>query len=62
LLYDLNLPVSHNLDIKDIVDALKVDKKRDGDSIYFIFLSSIGQSLIEKISFTEITQFFFSQA
>ncbi len=62
LLYDLNLPVTHNYEIRDIVDALKADKKRDGDYIYFVFLSKIGQSIIEKVSFTEITEFLFSQS
>ncbi len=62
LLSDLNLPVTHNYNIQDIVDALKADKKRDGDYIYFVFLSKIGQSIIEKVSFAEITEFLFSQA
>lgn len=62
LLSDLNLPVEHNINLKEIVKALKADKKRDGDFIYFIFLSKIGQSLIERISFTEIEDYLFSQA
>ena len=62
LLSDLNLPVTHNYNIQDIVDALKADKKRDGDYINFVFLSKIGQSIIEKVSFAEITEFLFSQA
>ncbi|MCK5100489.1 MAG: 3-dehydroquinate synthase [Desulfobacteraceae bacterium] len=62
LLYDLNLPVEHNHNIKEVVDALQADKKRAGDFIYFIFLSKIGKSLIEKVSFTEIEEFLFSQA
>lgn len=62
LLIDLNLPVEHNIDLGEIVKALKADKKRDGDFIYFIFLSKIGQSLIERISFTEIEDYLFSQA
>jgi 3-dehydroquinate synthase len=62
LLHDLNLPVQHNYNIKDIADALTADKKRDGDSIYFIFLSQIGQSLVEKVSFTDIEEFLFAQA
>jgi 3-dehydroquinate synthase len=62
LLYDLNLPVKHDFNIKEIADALSADKKREGDSIYFIFLEKIGKSRIEKVSFTEIEEFLFSQA
>ena len=62
LLYDLNLPVKHNHNIKDVIDALQADKKRAGDFIYFVFLSKIGKSLIEKVSFIEIEEFLLAQA
>ena len=61
LLYDLNLPVQHNFSTREIVDALQADKKREGEFIYFIFLSEIGKSLIEKVNFTELEDFLFSQ-
>ncbi|MCD4744208.1 MAG: 3-dehydroquinate synthase, partial [Desulfobacteraceae bacterium] len=61
LLSDLNLPVQQNFSTREIVDALQADKKREGEFIYFIFLSEIGKSLIEKVSFTELEDFLFSQ-
>ncbi len=59
LLSDLNLPVKHDFDVTEIVHALKADKKREGDFIYFVFLEQIGKSLIEKVSFAEIEDFLY---
>ncbi len=60
LLYDLGLPVEHSFETKAIVDALQADKKREGNFINFIFLTHIGQSVIEKVNFTDIEDFLYS--
>lgn len=50
----LRLPVSINMDIDEILDALKRDKKREGNSIYFILLEDIGKAVIEEIALNEL--------
>ena len=50
----LRLPVRINMDIDEILDALKRDKKREGNSIYFILLEDIGKAVIEEIAINEL--------
>ena len=35
-------------------DALARDKKREGDGVYFVLLSGIGQAVVEKITLAEL--------
>lgn len=56
LIQRVGLPTKLNLDKSKLFEAIKKDKKRDGDSIYFIFLSQIGNSLIGKITLKELEE------
>jgi 3-dehydroquinate synthase len=54
LLTALGLPTSLNCDMNNVLDALKKDKKRKGDSIDLILLDRIGNAIIKKISFQKL--------
>lgn len=50
----LNMPTEISLSADELFSALKRDKKRDGQSIHFVLLTSIGSSVVEKISLQEL--------
>ncbi len=54
LLDQYGLPVRLEFDCKAVLDTLKMDKKREGDRIYFVLLSEIGKAYIEEISIREL--------
>lgn len=54
LLSDLNLPTSINSNKDAIIEALEMDKKREGDSIHFVLMEGIGKVRIEEISLDEL--------
>ncbi len=54
LLVNLKLPVRCELDRNNVMDALKKDKKREGDLIHFILLEDIGKAVIKEISIDEL--------
>ena len=54
ILTGLKLPVALNVDKDKILDAMTRDKKKDEDQISFVFLRGIGNSVVEKISLTDL--------
>ncbi len=54
LLKNLKLPTKLQLYGKRILDALRKDKKRYGESIHFVMLHGIGNAIIRKISLKEL--------
>jgi len=54
LLSVFNLPVKIKTGKSGILDAMARDKKREGDGIYFVLLSGIGQAVVEKITLVEL--------
>lgn len=54
LLKKLKLPTRLQLDGDTVLDALRKDKKRKGDSIDFVLLHGIGNAVVEKISIREL--------
>jgi 3-dehydroquinate synthase len=54
LLRKLKLPTRHQLDGKRVLDALRKDKKRQGEKINFVLLHGIGNAVVEKISIKEL--------
>ena len=54
LLQKLGLPTQLQTDRKRVMDALRKDKKRKGDRIYFVLLNDLGSALIEEISIKEL--------
>lgn len=54
VLTSLGLPVKPQIDPQKAIDAMKRDKKREGDIIHFILLESIGKAVIKEISYSEL--------
>ena len=54
LLQKIGLPVSIQVKGKSVLDALKKDKKRKGDRIYFVLLNEIGNALVDQIPINEL--------
>lgn len=54
LLAMLELPITLDMNRKKMIDAIKRDKKRQGDDIDFVLLDGIGNAVLEKISIKEL--------
>ena len=54
LLRDLKLPISLQADRKTVFDALRKDKKRQGDRINFVLLEDIGKPFVDQIAIKEL--------
>ena len=54
LLQDLSLPTQIEVDVDLVWDALQKDKKREGDSIYFVLLEQIGSAVVRRLSIEDV--------
>lgn len=54
LLQTIGLPVSIHVEEKRVFDALKKDKKREEDHIYFVLLNGIGNAFVDQIPINEL--------
>jgi len=54
LLASYGLPVRLQFDAHKVLEAIRMDKKREGDLIYFVLLSEIGRADVEEIAFQEL--------
>lgn len=54
LLQKIGLPVRIRAEKKLLLDALKKDKKRKGDRIYFVLLNEIGNAFVDQIPIIEL--------
>jgi 3-dehydroquinate synthase len=49
-----HLPVSCEIPLEKLFDAMKQDKKREGDSIHLVLLEKIGKAVTRKINYNEL--------
>lgn len=56
LLDNLGLPTRLEINKDKALDALKRDKKREGDSIHFVLLKGIGDAVVERIRLDELAE------
>jgi len=54
LLQKIGLSVDIHAEGKRVIDALKKDKKRKGDHIYFVLLNEIGNAFVDQIPINEL--------
>lgn len=54
LLVEYRLPVEIDVSKKDLLAAVRLDKKRQNLGLYFVFLESIGRAVVEKMEFDEL--------
>ncbi len=59
LLSDFKLPIKFEGDQEAIMDAIRKDKKREGEGIHFVLLDGIGRARIEKIMIDELQEALF---
>jgi 3-dehydroquinate synthase len=57
LLKSLNLPVELNYKADQIIEVAARDKKKQGTSLYFVFLETLGKARTHKIRYTEMNNF-----
>ena len=56
LLKGLGLPTRVEADGRVLLDALRKDKKKEGDRIHFVLLKGIGRAVIEAVSIEELAE------
>ena len=56
LLQGYGLPVRLEFDRQAVLETLRMDKKREGDLIYFVLLSEIGNAYVEEIAIQELQE------
>jgi 3-dehydroquinate synthase len=54
LIDSMGLPTRLDCDPKALFDAMKKDKKREGDAIHFVLLDGLGKAVVEKIDLAEL--------
>jgi 3-dehydroquinate synthase len=54
LLQEIGLPVTIQAEGKKVFDALKKDKKRKGDQVYFVLLNGIGNAVVDQIPIKQL--------
>jgi 3-dehydroquinate synthase len=55
VLRNLELPVEmKNSDQASLIEAMKKDKKREGQNLHMVFLNNIGNALIKTLSFNQL--------
>lgn len=54
LLNSLGLPTSCDVNSNELLNVMKRDKKRDGDSVHFVYLTGIGSCCVEKLTYAEL--------
>jgi len=60
LLQKIGLSVDIHAEGNRVIDALKKDKKRKGDHIYFVLLNEIGNAFVDQIPITELEAVIYS--
>jgi len=56
ILQSISLPTELTHSVEEIFEALLSDKKKQGDSIHFVFIEDFGKTLIQKIPIAELKQ------
>jgi 3-dehydroquinate synthase len=59
LLASFGLPTELNGDKEAVMDAVRKDKKRQGEGIHFVFLNGIGNAVVETIGLAELEEAIF---
>ena len=56
LLEKFRLPVRFEFNREEVFEAIRKDKKREGDNLKFIFLKKIGEAVVNQISIQELVE------
>ena len=58
LLENMKLPFEINANKAEVLNAMKKDKKREGENIHFVLLDGIGNAVVEEITIKELEEYF----
>lgn len=58
ILVGYGLPVSAEMNKEEIIDAVRRDKKREGEGVHCVFLTRIGDAIIERVRIQELEEVF----
>lgn len=56
LLEKMEMPTTCEAKPEELLQLMRSDKKREGDSVHFVYLTSIGTCVVEKLSYTELAK------
>ena len=56
LLRNFGLPVTINIDVNELIAAMRQDKKREGDYIHLILLRQIGEAFSHKLTLNQLEE------
>ena len=56
LLRNFGLPVTINIDVSELIAAMRQDKKREGDYIHLILLRQIGEAFSHKLTLNQLEE------
>lgn len=56
LIKNMGLPVVSPIALPELIKTMRHDKKREGNSIHFVFLKALGNATHEKITFDELEE------
>ncbi len=54
LLEKMGMPTTCDASATDLLKLMRSDKKREGDSVHFVYLTGVGTCCVEKISYAEL--------
>ena len=58
LLQTYSLPVQLPYDKNQVIAAIRMDKKREGDRIKFVLLKDIGRAFVDEVPIEDLVAFF----
>ena len=56
LLENIKLPTSINIEMSDIFNVMRLDKKREGDALHLVLLERIGNAIIKQVSLKQLEE------
>jgi len=57
LISRFQLPVNFSFDTHTLVDAMRKDKKREGDEIHLVLLESLGKAIVKPVTYNQLKTF-----
>jgi 3-dehydroquinate synthase len=56
LIVNMKLPDSLDIDMSELLDAMKKDKKREGGEVHLVLLESLGNAVVENVKYNELEE------
>jgi 3-dehydroquinate synthase len=56
LIENMKLPVSIDIDLSELLGAMKKDKKREGSELHMVLLERLGKAVVENVKYNELEE------